>query len=81
MRKTKFKGVTDDVRPLMQREGKMNTRKGMKENKALETSEDDNLVPDYARKYLKIAKRPPVQLPLFGNPYDHANKEETQTVP
>ena len=69
MRKTKFKGVTDDVRPLMQREGKMSTRKGMKENKAPETSEDDSLVPDYARKYLKIKKRPPVQLPLFGNPY------------
>jgi len=73
MRKTKFKGVTANVTPLMQRKGKMNTRKGMKENKAPETSEDDSLIPDYARKYLKIKKRPPIQLPLFGNPYDHAN--------
>jgi len=71
MRKTKFKGVTDDVRPLMQREGKMSTRKGMKENKAPETSEDDSLIPDYAKKYFrKPMRRPNIQLPLFGNPYN-----------
>ena len=78
MRKTKFKGVTDNVRPLIQREGKMDTRKGTKENKALKTSEDDSLVPDYARKYLKIAKRPPIQLPLWGNPYLQPGESETK---
>ena len=71
MRKTKFKGVTNDARPLMQREGKMDTRKGMKENKAPETSEDDSLVPDYAKKYFKKRNRgTTVQLPLWGNPYN-----------
>ena len=69
MRKTKFKGVKDDVRPLSQRKGKMNTRKGMKykvpeclpKNPVIVlplwgnpfNQEDDSLTPAYVKRHLQ----------------------------
>lgn len=55
MRKTKFKGIVfPDIRPLNQRETKMNVRKGI-------------LPVEPEKKSVKVIVQ--MQLPLFGNPY------------